>query len=244
MRVIWPVATAPCRNRLRIRTIRQKRKDAATTETGRATVDSSKAPNAASWRRSGKIRPMPQMPGTAIRQNRAGQSVSTIFLSLGFTSGERVYSVRGDFVARRGTGLCVSYASARRPPQARIGNAIIKLSSGEWVLPISRWREHDTRASKKSTCPRSRSSIPPPQRTSARCFKKTAALAKPSLSADGPYLSSFHETHPPPPHSPDIRASGGLERRLIGFQSRLHRRRLGRTLPLLTARQTRDGYLD
>jgi hypothetical protein len=130
MRVICPVATAPCRNRLRIRTIRQKRKDAATTETGRATVDSSKAPNAASWRRSGKIRPMPQMPGTAIRQNRAGQSVSTIFLSRGFTSGERVYSVRGDFVARRGTRSLVSYASARRPPQAWIGNAIPKIRWG------------------------------------------------------------------------------------------------------------------
>ena len=130
MRVTYPFATAPCRNSLRIRAIRQKRKYAATTETGRATVDISKPPNAAPWRRSGKIRPMPQMPGTAIRQNSAGQSVSTIFLSRGFTWSKRVYRVRGDRVARRGAGFLISYASARHPPQARFGNAITKIRWG------------------------------------------------------------------------------------------------------------------
>ena len=35
--------------------------------------------------------------------------------------------MRGDRIARRGTGFLVSYASAGRPPQARIGNAITKI---------------------------------------------------------------------------------------------------------------------
>ena len=85
--VMLPFRAIPCWNSFWMRAIRQKRKHAAMSDTGTATVSISNIPNSVFLRRSGKTRPNIQLPGIAMTQNSAGQSISKIFLIRGFFTG-------------------------------------------------------------------------------------------------------------------------------------------------------------